>query len=109
MSNIEQPAQRPSPWIFLTLIAAVVLSASISLSMMAAPEMLSTHDGADLVSFFLAVGAVYLGMPITWLLGLGVIATYPSALAFSLNRKTLVAASIWTVLLAVPYVLALTA
>lgn len=109
MSTSDKPVRRTSPWVFLALIAATALAAGISLSMMAAPEMLSTHDGAGLVRFFLAVGAVYLGMPITWLLGLAVIATYPSATGFSVNRSTVVAAALWTVILAVPYVLALTA
>jgi len=109
MSTADQPVRKPAPWVFLVLIAATLLSAGISLSMMAAPEMLSAHDGAGLVRFFLAVGAVYLGMPITWMLGLAVIACYPGAPAFSVNRSTVVAAIAWTAVLAVPYVLALTA
>lgn len=100
---------RPAPWVFLVLIAATLLSAGIGLSMMSAPEMLSNHDGAAPVRFFLAVGAVYLGMPFTWILGLAVIATYPRTSANLINRSTTTAAAIWTVVLAIPYVLALLA
>lgn len=108
MSSSEQPVRRPAPWVFLVFIVATSLAAGISLSMMAAPEMLSTHEGAGVVRFFLAFGAVYLGMPITWALGLSVIAMYPRATTFSVNKVTVSAAAVWTAILAVPYLLALT-
>jgi len=109
MSTVDTPQRTPAPWVFLTLIGATALAAAISLSMIAAPEMLASHDGAGLVRFFLAVGAVYLGMPITWLLGVSVIATYPRQNKVWLNRTSAIAAFIWTALLAVPYVIVLSA
>lgn len=110
-SPVEQePAPKiakPAPWVFLLLIVATALSAGISLSMIAAPQMLSTYSGAGLVPLFLAIGAVYLGMPVTWLLGLALIATYPRSTSFRVTRGVIIAAATWTVLLAVPYVGAL--
>lgn len=102
----QQTGAKPAPWIFLVLSVATALSAAISLSMIAAPQMLATHGDAGFVAFFLAVGAVYLGMPVTWILGLAVIAMYPRQGGVA-TRGTLVAVALWTGALAAPYVSAL--
>lgn len=75
--------------------------------MLEAPQMLEGHASAGAVRLFLAIGAVYLGMPITWILGLASIAFYPRQTERVVSKGSLVAAGIWTIALAVPYVAAL--
>lgn len=114
MSSIEPQSpvgpstpRTPAAWIFLALTAATALSAAISMSMIAAPQMLTGEPNAGLVPLFLAIGAVYLGIPVTWLLGVSVIATYPRQNVSVINRSSGIAVAIWTVALAIPYVTAI--